>query len=118
MINPLTGEGIFYGMYAALRLGELLARPLTEHAGVPRALATFQDEFLAAFARHFRGTLLLRRILEIPALQPRLARALQRRGSLHFGYVEYVMGLMPPRRPTPLHRLALASLLPGLVGEV
>ncbi|MGW2094937.1 FAD-dependent monooxygenase [Promicromonospora sukumoe] len=59
MINPLSGEGIFYGMAAGVQLAEQLGeleRSGTgwRGAGLPGALAAFEGAHRRRFARHYR----------------------------------------------------------------
>ena len=55
MINPLTGEGIFYAMYAGELLGRLLAEAPAGGARLPyaAALANYESQFRRLFLRHF-----------------------------------------------------------------
>jgi geranylgeranyl reductase family protein len=55
MINPLTGEGIFYGMFAGELLGRLLAKAArrADAGGCESALAEYENRFRRRFERHF-----------------------------------------------------------------
>src|SRR5262249_18421987 len=55
MINPLTGEGIFYGMFAGELLGRLLARAVAkpDFNTIATALIGYESQFRCRFERHF-----------------------------------------------------------------
>jgi geranylgeranyl reductase family protein len=55
MINPLTGEGIFYGMFAGELLGRLLSSALEKPAfsNIATALLGYESQFRRRFRRHF-----------------------------------------------------------------
>ena len=56
MINPLSGEGIFYGMYAGELVGRLLGQRLDAASPEPAAAAleNYESQFRAKFAAHFQ----------------------------------------------------------------
>ena len=56
MINPLSGEGIFYGMYAGELVGRLLGERLRTTAPEPvaAALERYETRFRAKFGAHFQ----------------------------------------------------------------
>ncbi len=55
MINPLTGEGIYYGMFAAKMLAELLSESLvTARTQLFEALHQFERDFRSHFEEHFK----------------------------------------------------------------
>ncbi len=55
MINPLTGEGIFYGMFAGELLGRILARAVEkpDFSTIAVALTEYESQFRHRFRRHF-----------------------------------------------------------------
>lgn len=53
MINPVSGEGIAYGMTAARRLIEALPDELADGAALDASLARFEREFRAEHRLHF-----------------------------------------------------------------
>lgn len=55
MINPLTGEGIFYGMEAGLQLGRQLSAAEKTEDDLARALVRYERQFRRTFTAHFRG---------------------------------------------------------------
>jgi flavin-dependent dehydrogenase len=66
MINPLTGEGIFYAMKAGQMLASHLAGALHSPEHTSRALAAFSISYKNSFQEHFRLNLLLKKILASP----------------------------------------------------
>ena len=68
MINPLSGEGIFYGMAAGAQLAEHLgalerAGKTWRGAGLPDALAGFEQAHQTRFGRHFRECYLAQQLM-------------------------------------------------------
>jgi geranylgeranyl reductase family protein len=112
MINPLTGEGIFYGMYAGLLLGKRLAAAHKHAHSLAEALCSYETDFRAIFMRHFRGTWLLRKMLERPILLDRMIRACGRKPDLCYDYIDYMMGDEHTVNRKPLYNLALRTLFP------
>ncbi len=53
MINPLTGEGIYYGMFAGELLGRLLAAANEKPENIAAALIEYESQFRRRFERHF-----------------------------------------------------------------
>jgi menaquinone-9 beta-reductase len=55
MINPLTGEGIYYGMFAGELLGRLLAGAIEkpDFGRAATALMEYESQFRRRFKRHF-----------------------------------------------------------------
>ena len=56
MINPLSGEGIFYGMFAGELVGRLLGQRLDAALPEPAAAAleSYETQFRAKFGAHFQ----------------------------------------------------------------
>lgn len=76
MINPLSGEGIAYGMAAGLLLGERLG-DAGAGSGPPdgRPLAAFERQFRARFGRHLRSCWLAHRGFRSPVWARTVAKA-------------------------------------------
>ena len=110
MINPVTGEGIFYGMEAGLRLGEKLAS-VQNSGDYADALVAYEREFLRTFKPHLRGNFYLRKLLGRPVLLERMVRACSENSDLCCDYLEYMMGNESGVGTKPLYRLALDTLL-------
>jgi flavin-dependent dehydrogenase len=110
MINPLTGEGIFYGMEAGLQLGRGLARAERTRDTVAQALLTYERDFRRQFTSHFRGNYYLRKLIEKPALFDRMLRAGARNTDLCCDCIEYMMGNESGVGKKPLYQLALRTM--------
>lgn len=110
MINPLTGEGIFYGMEAGLQLGGKLAGAQNSR-DFASALAQYERQFLRTFKPHLRGNLYLRKLLERPALLERMVRACAKSTDLSCDYIEYMMGNETGVGTKPFYQLALSTIL-------
>ena len=110
MINPLTGEGIFYGMKAGLQVGRGLARAAKTQEGRAKALLRYEREFRRTFTGHFRGNYYLRKLIEKPALFDRMLRAGARNTDLCCDCIEYMMGNESGIGKKPLYRLALRTM--------
>ena len=63
MINPLSGEGIAYGVMAALMLAESTAPALHRGEDPQESLLAFQEAFRAEFSAHFRSCLAAARMM-------------------------------------------------------
>ena len=111
MINPLTGEGIFYGMFAGMELGKNLANPKRHPDNVPGVLADYETDFRKTFVPHFRGNYLLRKMLERPRLLDMMVKACARNHNLSYDYIEYFMGNEGSLSRKPLYNIALRTLL-------
>ncbi len=71
MINPMSGEGIFYGMEAGYILAKhthdkLSSKKLNESIGL------YEKEFRKRFSRHYLSCTIARRVLEVPFMTKRL----------------------------------------------
>ena len=77
MVNPMSGEGIFYGMEA----GYLLAKN-THHVidtdGISHGIDRYEKEFTKRFRKHFLSCALARLILQSPFMTKRLLRIASR----------------------------------------
>lgn len=110
MINPLTGEGIFYGMEAGLQLGRRLAAAQKGHGTIAGALSGYEHQFRRIFTAHFRGNYTLRRMIQRPRLMERMVTACSKDEELCCDYIEYMMGNESGVSRKPLYRLALSTV--------
>ncbi|HEU5217895.1 MAG TPA: NAD(P)/FAD-dependent oxidoreductase [Gemmatimonadales bacterium] len=62
MINPITGEGLYYGTAAGALLGSVLAEALDRSVPLETALARYAEQFIGRFRRHFRANYLLKKM--------------------------------------------------------
>src|SRR4029077_3109647 len=72
MINPLTGEGISYGMVAGLLLGRALADAIRRGQDLGPVALRYEKDFRARFSAHFRNNVALRGILRFRPLAERM----------------------------------------------
>ena len=63
MINPLSGEGIAYGMKAARMLAGTAHSAVADNVGIDRALAQHQRRVRRSLERHMRSNFLAHRLL-------------------------------------------------------
>ena len=66
MINPLSGEGIVYGMTAGMLLADATEKVLSESqetSALAHALRQYEKQFRGRYADHFRSTYLAQRML-------------------------------------------------------
>ena len=67
MVNPLSGEGIVYGMQAAAMLTSHTAQELSSNSnsgsGLKAALAAYETQFKQEFRAHFRSCQIANRLL-------------------------------------------------------
>jgi menaquinone-9 beta-reductase len=66
MINPLTGEGIYYGMYAGKSLATNIARSFGSEAMLSAALQNFSVDFQKRFQNHYKLNLRIKKLLSSP----------------------------------------------------
>lgn len=63
MINPVSGEGIYYAICAGLMLTERVAAvDLANGAALGSALRRYEADFRSRFAKHYRSSLVARRV--------------------------------------------------------
>jgi len=110
MINPATGEGIFYGMEAGLQLGRRLIGAKNGFGDIQGALVAYERQFRRTFSAHFRGNLILRKTIQRPQLMERMVTACAKDSDLCCDYIEYMMGNESGVGSKPLYRLALGTL--------
>jgi menaquinone-9 beta-reductase len=78
MINPVSGEGIVYGMRAGRRLVDALPADLTDANAVRRALRRFEREFRRSHRAHLYSSRAAHRLLSSPWWTKRVINAAQR----------------------------------------
>lgn len=78
MINPVSGEGIFYGMEA----GRMLAQHISESKGTCADLSVWEAKYRKRFKSHFRSSALVRQMLHRRFLARFLIMAAQKDESL------------------------------------
>lgn len=66
MINPLTGEGIYYAMQAGQMLASHIAEYMDSEEKLSSSLAAFSVSYKKKFEEHYRLNLMLKKILASP----------------------------------------------------
>ena len=64
MINPLSGEGIVYGIQASQLLASTAASASLENYGIQIALDQYEEKFRKQYAFHFRSNYIAQRLLK------------------------------------------------------
>lgn len=63
MINPLSGEGIAYGLKGSQLLVEAVAPAISSHMSLRQALERYERDFRREYAFHFRSNYIAQRLL-------------------------------------------------------
>jgi flavin-dependent dehydrogenase len=92
MINPLTGEGISYGMVAGLLLGRELADAVRRGQDLGPAALRYENDFRARFSAHFRNNVALRGILRFRPLAERMVGSYRRDATYYRDALEFMLG--------------------------
>ncbi|MFT3703850.1 MAG: geranylgeranyl reductase family protein [Agriterribacter sp.] len=66
MINPLTGEGIYYGMQAGKMLAEHIAVNFNATDTLQQSLAAFEEAFTGNYKNHYQFNLTIKKVLASP----------------------------------------------------
>ena len=92
MINPVSGEGIAYGLRAAQMLASTTASALTTGGGLGAALGQYDQMVRARFGRHFRSNYVAHRMLRNRAWSRFVFGAAQRDPVLQSLAVDLMFG--------------------------
>jgi menaquinone-9 beta-reductase len=92
MINPVSGEGIAYGMTAARRLVEALPARLADVAALDTALAAFERDFRAEHRLHFLSCRLTMALLRHAVPAAVVVRAIQNDPRVLDGVFDMLFG--------------------------
>src|SRR5215831_7280328 len=94
MINPLTGEGIFYGMFAGELLGRLVARAIEKPdlMGTSTALIEYENQFRRRFVRHFDLNWKIKKKVEISRWCNMVINACRKDKIVLGGIIDLMMG--------------------------
>ena len=113
MINPLTGEGIFYGMEAGFQLGSRLAESQKRNAklNTADALSDFETSFRRKFTPHFRGNYFLRHVIDRPRFMELMVEACAADDELCCDYMDYMLGNETGLADKPLFQIVLKTIL-------
>jgi len=78
MINPVSGEGIAYGMTAAASLIENLPTEVGDGAALASALIQFEQDFRRTYRMHIASSITVHRLMHSPHLTTIFIRSAQR----------------------------------------
>ena len=92
MINPVSGEGIAYGMTAARRLVAALPADLADEGALAAALGAFEHGFRADHRLHFQSCRLTMALLRRAAPAAVIVRAIQRDPRVLGGVFDMLFG--------------------------
>ncbi|MGH6848365.1 MAG: geranylgeranyl reductase family protein [Methylocella sp.] len=114
MINPLTGEGIFYGMFAGELLGRLLARALEkpDFSTIAAALIGYESQFRLRFRRHFDLNWNMKKKVEIPQWCNMVINACRKDKIVMGDLIDLMMGDKKDIEFGMLFRIFARNLLP------
>lgn len=114
MVNPLTGEGIYYGMYA----GELLANELAPifksgfYDQIPKALDRYTNRFSNKFERHFHLNWVMKEKVGDVNWCNAVVKACSRDSVVLGDLIDMMMGDRSSLTPSTLMRIAVRNILP------
>jgi flavin-dependent dehydrogenase len=114
MINPLTGEGIFYAMFAGELLGRLLARTGEKPnlSAIAAALLEYETQFRRQFTRHFDLNWKMKQRAEVARLCNLVINACRKDEVVIRDLIGLIMGGETDIRLGTLLRVFARNLLP------
>jgi menaquinone-9 beta-reductase len=114
MINPLTGEGIFYGMFAGELLGRLVARAIErpDLLGTSTALIEYENQFRCRFVRHFDLNWKIKKKVEISRWCNMVINACRKDKIVLGGIIDLMMGDKKDVELRMLFRVLARNALP------
>lgn len=116
MVNPLTGEGIYYGMYAGVILGELLAPAINGGSlvRIDTTLIEYQSKFNKHFKPHFQLNWSMKEKIELPYWCDMVINACARDSVVLSDLIDLMMGEASDPKFRTLFRIFARNLLPFL----
>ncbi|MGH8613521.1 MAG: NAD(P)/FAD-dependent oxidoreductase [Gammaproteobacteria bacterium] len=114
MINPLTGEGIFYGMFAGELVGRILARALDkpDFSTIAAALIGYESQFRRRFRSHFDLNWKLKEKAEIAQWCNMVVNACRKDEVVMGDLIDIMMGDKIDIELGMLFRIFVRNLLP------
>jgi len=115
MINPLTGEGIYYSMFAGELLGRLVAKAQSGQKGaiaVSLALETFERQFRAKFESHYDINWTMKEKIKGAHWCDIIVRSCARDDKILSDLIEIMMGDKNNIDPTTIFRIVARNLFP------
>jgi geranylgeranyl reductase family protein len=114
MINPLTGEGIFYGMFAGELLGRTVARALDrpDLSRIAPALREYENQFRSQFKSHFDLNWKIKEKVENARWCNMVINACRKDKFLMGNLIDLMMGDKKDIKLRMLFRIFVRNLLP------
>ena len=113
MTSPAIGEGIFFGMYAGLLLGEELAAAFRGKQPTSTAIHNYQKQFNRYFARLFRESRTTTNLSSRTWFFERMTKGAFLSPELSLDFTESLMGVMPPRKTKSMSLLLGRLVMQG-----
>jgi len=116
MVNPLTGEGIFYGMFAGELLGRLLAHALStgDRTNIDLALADYEKQFRRRFKQHYDVNWTMKENVENPKWCNMVINACRKDQVVLSDLIDLMMGDKRNIGIGKLFRIVARNVLPFL----
>ena len=116
MVNPLTGEGIFYGMFAGDLLGHHLAPALAADSRreIEKALLLYERRFRIRFQAHYELNWTMKEKVEIPIWCNMVINACRKDRVVLGDLIDLMMGDKKDIQFETMLRIVSRNLLPFL----
>ena len=114
MISPAIGEGIFFGMYAGLLLGEELASAFRGSQSANAAILSYQKHFNRYFSGLFRESRTTINLSSYTWFFERMTKGAFLSPELSLDFTETMLGVMPPRKAKSMSMLLGRLVLQGV----
>ena len=114
MVNPMTGEGIYYGMYAGELLGGKLSKVLTEgkYNRFLGALSEYEIEFKKKFRNHYDINWKMKLKVQDPRWCDLVVKACRKDGVVLGTLIDMMMGDKDDMDFSTYMRIAVRGVLP------
>jgi geranylgeranyl reductase family protein len=116
MINPLTGEGIYYGMFAGELIGRLLADSLPKNSAVAisSAIIDFERKFRFRFKRHYSLNWDMKEKIQDPRWCDMVVNACRKDSKVLSDVIDLMMGDKTDIDLSTMFRIFARNFLPFL----
>lgn len=111
MINPMTGEGIFYGMYAGKLLAERISKSFNGTMPLESSLCLFEKEFRVKFNQHYKSNYMLKKMWKNKTWSDFVIKACRNDPGILGGGIELMMGEKPYFGLSAFFNLLIKGLL-------
>ncbi len=92
MINPLSGEGIVYGLSGSWILAQAVTPALSSHMSLRQALGRYERDFRRQYSFHFRSNYIAQRLLRSRLWAKMVIGGCSIDGSLQSTAVDFMFG--------------------------